>query len=652
MPVDVKFLSSLALISSICNKEESTDIYQVISSFVKSTICISQLHIFSIVELNAHIKTIFELEIPDAVLRKAISVLLNNKSISLTKGEYRVIDSASLCNDKSIIETDQNEQIYQDLKQQLFEYIKRKYTGNITAADFQIIEETFNNFILGGYIENSFSTFITAFILKLENSNKDLFNQIKEGLILYNGIRYNQIPNGKAWKNSTIFFLDTEYLFNAVGLNGPLYKQMFFDFYNLVKEINSSTPSDRNGKNIIQIRYFKETKEEISDYFKAADSIKRGKAILNPGKEAMKNIVNGCKNSSDVLRKKSDMFYELGTLGIIEHPSQINITDNPKYILETEELVEKFISDANPLIEKEKYSYLKFCDYLNILRNGIQSKNIESVGYTLLSENSIGRMLSKNISDYYKDNNIGNFICRMDFVTDRLWFKLNKGIGNSTKPISFDIVARSQITFAGILRNEISREYDDYLKDLKDGHLNSERAESLYNELRQREVSPDSINSNNVDESLLYLHSEDKYEKFRKEQDFYKLESKKVPLLEKTVESTQKEIDKIKAELYQYKKKEKRERFNEHNKKKKGKKITLLIYVILNKLIAVLAFLVLFYFLYEFYIKYEDKTEIINLFNILMGIFGLTIIGGSYKAYRQLYFRMKSRICRSLISSL
>lgn len=131
------------------------------------------------------------------------------------------------------------------------------------------------------------------------------------------------------WKTQLTIYLDTEHLFNLGGLNDSLYEKIFNEFYTLIQDINSSSKT-----NLISLKYFEETQDEIDEYFDIAESIiLQGKKQLNPSKVAMINILNGCKDISDVLRKKSLFQTKIQTAGIqVETEIKIspfiwNITD-------------------------------------------------------------------------------------------------------------------------------------------------------------------------------------------------------------------------------------------------------------------------------------------------------------------------------------
>ena len=60
---------------------------------------------------------------------------------------------------------------------------------------------------------------------------KKQLNIIREGVILYSGVRYVEITQKrKELVDYLVIYLDTEILFHFAGYNGELYKSIFEDF--------------------------------------------------------------------------------------------------------------------------------------------------------------------------------------------------------------------------------------------------------------------------------------------------------------------------------------------------------------------------------------------------------------------------------------
>ena len=89
-------------------------------------------------------------------------------------------------------------------------------------------------------------------------------------MILYQGIKFTADINelGK-WNSELSIFLSTEHLFNSLGYNGLLFKQIFDDFYNLVREINTSGKT-KSGDKLVNLYYLEETRDEVNYFFQTA----------------------------------------------------------------------------------------------------------------------------------------------------------------------------------------------------------------------------------------------------------------------------------------------------------------------------------------------------------------------------------------------
>ncbi|MFB9945507.1 hypothetical protein [Shewanella chilikensis] len=88
------------------------------------------------------------------------------------------------------------------------------------------------------------------------------------------------------------------------------------------------------------------------------------------------------------------------------------------------------------------------------------------------------------------------FATDLDFLTERLWFKLNKGFGGDVvKPASFDPYIKAKIVLSSILSKSVSKVYSDMSEQYKDGKLNSENLAYLYAEIRNVPTNPDDVSN-------------------------------------------------------------------------------------------------------------------------------------------------------------
>jgi uncharacterized membrane protein YuzA (DUF378 family) len=114
--------------------------------------------------------------------------------------------------------------------------------------------------------------------------------------------------------------VEQEILFHLAGYNGELYQQLYFDFRELIREINRKA-----GKQLIKIKYFDSVKIEIDKFFKIFSSIN---IPLNIGiwVMALISFINGTINCNAIL------FYVLFGINAF-----LTITKIPKMLKDEED---------------------------------------------------------------------------------------------------------------------------------------------------------------------------------------------------------------------------------------------------------------------------------------------------------------------------
>ena len=157
-------------------------------------------------------------------------------------------------------------------------------------------------------------------------------------------------------------------LFHFIGYNGDLYKRLFDDFLDLVKEVNRKA-----RKEIIKLRYFPEVENNINKFFTIAQRIADGKETLDPSNTAMGMIVTGCNDGTDVITKKSQFFDSLRKSSI-NKSEEIHISDkyNMSYNLYTIEKEEELEQKINDSVENIQQSFT-FVNYINVCRKSKMS---------------------------------------------------------------------------------------------------------------------------------------------------------------------------------------------------------------------------------------------------------------------------------------
>lgn len=345
MDKSTRLLASLALFKSLY-VSQSQDVYKVLSQFIQAAIHLDHLNSFTSTEMLSSLRKNFDFDLLDAVVKKCLMQLVKQDELTYSTGYFQIKQTSnySPVNLQPLIE--EKQKYYKNIINDIISSYEEKRLKKLSENETKELENSFNSFLLGEHKDSEYLKYISQYIIEREKKGEDKneLNSIKEGLVIYNGMKYTDAYSTDIWKNDTVFFLDTEYLFSAVGYNGELYQKLFYDFYNLVKEVNERCVS-KGGQTKIKIRYFQDIKEEIEKYFDAAKKIKQGKETLDPSKEAMRIIINSCNDVNGIYRKKADFFAYLKRLDIEEYP-EIEITDpnNIKYLLETEERIKTLLS--------------------------------------------------------------------------------------------------------------------------------------------------------------------------------------------------------------------------------------------------------------------------------------------------------------------
>ncbi len=262
------------------------------------------------------------------------------------------------------------------------------------------------------------------------------------------------------------------------------------------------------------MKYFSETKDEVDEFFRVAEQIVRGEAVLNPYNTAMNQLVNGCKSPSEINTKKTLFYKKLKENRIVQHPGlDLNSENSQEYNLIDEDLVDK-IKENYKLNNAESIMHL--LNYINILRLGENNVQFEKAEYILLT----GKNATMKIAwspEVRGDSGIP-LATTLSFFTNRLWFKLGKGFGGAL-PFSLDIVAKAQIAMSSKLSQSVNKKYRELQKEVSGGKITIDDAKYIYTELRQSSKLPEEISQEDVDSALDFL-TEESIDRYKNELEF------------------------------------------------------------------------------------------------------------------------------------
>lgn len=508
-----KRLASLAVFREIYNSKK--DVYGVIAEFLNEIIAAEGLHQFNLTEITNLLNATFDFSIPEAVINSSLRRL---DYINKERGIYIANPLPKIsAQNISILEKDiiaSNELIISDL----FSFIELEQKNKLSDPEKERIVHSFCSFVLDNSNGSEYSEYISGFVI--QNNNKDFrdkLNKIREGIVLYSGLTYNNnVSEVGSWKTELTIYLDTELLFHFVGYNGELYKSLFYDFFNYVKEINNKA-----SKHLIKLRYFKEVADEIERFFSKAKYIVEGKERPNPKVTAMHSVLEGCKEASDVMDKMSD-FYLLLKNNNIKQEESCDYFDKGNY--EYNIIDKDTIEAISKEVEFDLEDHLCFLNYVHINRKDANLNNFYNIGCILLTGNY--RTIKVAWHNLIKQEGVVPLATTLDWITNKFWYKLNKGFGGGDLPKSFDIITKAQIILSSVLNKSVGKKYDEFQNQFKDGTITEEQVKARFVNLRSQARKPEEILQDEVS-LILDVISEDSLEKFLADQEYFKVKAKK-----------------------------------------------------------------------------------------------------------------------------
>ena len=530
-------LASLAVFRELYNSKK--DVYGVIASFLKDLIKNQNLYSFNLNEIHDKFNTAFEFDIPRAVIKTSLGRL---DFLEHIKTDYVVKDISKVTDndfdEKQNNISSKNERILD----KLYLFIEVEKNIKLTEQNKEVIQNNFCNFLIDESNGSEYLEYIASFIIENED-NEDFRNQlnlIREGVILYSGIKFNHnINDVGSWRTDLTIYLETEILFNIAGYNGELHKILVLDLLDLFREVNQKAK-----KKLIKLKYFRESRDEIEDFFTKARYLLEGNEMPNPDVTAMVEILNGCSSASDILDKKSDFYTLLKSKGILEddydkyfepYNHQFNIINSD------------IIEDVSKEIDRDATDYLRLLNFISIHRKEANTNNFDNIGYILLSGNAVTLKVAWN--DLLKDTGNVPLATHLSFLTNKFWFKLNKGFGKNSLPKSFDVITKAQISLSKLLNDTVGEKYSELQDEFKKGKLSEEQAKARVVNLRNQVRNPEEIKEDTV-KDVLSVISEDSLEKFVEEQEHFKIKAEKQEIentqLKKDLEKEKQEVEKAK----------------------------------------------------------------------------------------------------------
>lgn len=486
-------LASYATFKELYNEGKYRSPYQILAEFIKYIVLTENTYSFSLVKMKQDLKRVFGFELPTAVIKTAVKGIDGITRETATSGyvvnNKQLIENAEFASLRKETEVENLE-----LSKLLLDYAHEHYSDQYIREDALV--QDFIAYLIDENSNTKNHDLISEFILKNSDDvrTQESIESIRQGAVLYIGLNYNISETGSLGKDLTLY-LDTEILFDLVGYNGGVYQSIAEDFIDLVRDANE-------GEHKIKLRYFTEVKNEIENFFDMAKDIVVGRQIPN-NKPAMKSIVNGCREETDVIEKCADFFLKLRTqYSIIEDPIE-------SYYLPSYDSynLEGIRNDAFPQ-DEETSEALTYVSHINKLRKGVRYKEYTESGYIFVTETSKVLDVSKNMiallsAEDEKDAiHACGFAQNMSGISNILWYKLNKGFGRKDFPQSLDAVLKAKVVLAKHISQKVSKAYQELKKQYEEGSISKEIMAARMLALREKSEKPEDISIDNVENEL------------------------------------------------------------------------------------------------------------------------------------------------------
>lgn len=499
-----KLVSSAAVMRSLFDSKN--DIQDVISEFIKAYINLGNIKTFSTIDCKVGLNKDFGFDLPEAVINTCIRTkLVKSEEVVRNQGSYVVSENFRTTN--AISEGyESTRSRYSSLIWSLSKFCLKKGPSDNNIDE---VRNNFENYLLRKPQSGRYDSKIAEYILENESSAefKELITLIEEGLIIYTGVKYTpDLSSLGSWKSNLTIYLDSHHLYNAAGYNGELFKQLFDDFFSLVQVINGSK---KGGK--IQLRYFSETSKDIDSFFYAAENILSKKARLDPSKKAMVTILNGVNSRSEVAQKKARFLSFLDKKGISKE-NEGDYYSDVEFNIESTEIInylsKKYPHEDADYSENDISKILKIFTKINVIRKGESNQGVDGIKAIFLTDNKFYQKLSFDEKIFNGNGDIP-FVTNIEYITQKFWFKLNRGFGgNVTNPSTFDSFIKARLVLSAQINRDVSTVFKDIIQKRENNEIDDKTLVYLHDELNTYELSPESVTLDS------FYVTEDKLENF------------------------------------------------------------------------------------------------------------------------------------------
>lgn len=461
----ISLISSCALFAKMYDAK--TSLYELSLKFIECAVLSCNKTKVSLDEICACLKEVYAFDMPKSVLKRCLNDKKLKQNIKYETGDYysfSVNDDVWRDIKKNL---EEKKVIYEDLFNSICAYVREK--NGEKSIDENSIKKSIENFLLGRSEATKYEKYVPAFFCDYKNINKKEINSIKEGYILYNALSYEGISDG--WHYKTNILLSLENIFSIVGYNSYFYNKKANEFLNIVNDINKK-------ENYISLFYPPFVREDIENYFKAAEAVVEAGNLFDPTKDAMRYIYEKCSSPAEVVTLKLDFYEKLKSFNIKECPEYDDVPD--EYNLVDKRIAIEFGNEQKFDFD-EIYEEQKKLSYINMLRGQAVPKRVTDCKYLYVTEKRLTRMLAAK--DDYRENGSYRLAVSMDDIFSDLWFYRYKGFSPDKKFITLDALSRAQMIISTNLSENISKSYDKLKDKFEKGEIDDNKLKRDYIEL-------------------------------------------------------------------------------------------------------------------------------------------------------------------------
>lgn len=647
-------LASYVTYKELYSRGEYKSSYQILAEFIKYIIKTDKLYTFSVVELQKRVDEVFEFSLPNAVIKSALKKI---EYVEKCEGEKYIVKADEVMINQSLEMCKEEADIMnENVSELLFAYATETLQRSLDEKEKKEIFKEFVAYLIDETNGNKYQELISAFIIK--NSNNDeltaYLQSIRVGGILYAGLNYN-IDEVGSITNKLVLYLDMEILFDIYGYNGQVFQQLALDLINLVKVANKKEKK-------ISLKFFEETKYEIDMFFAKAEDIVNGKVVIKDN-VAMKSIVNGCNDSTDVSDRKSDFYstlqYRYGIVG----------EDNKSYYD-----LESHVANLEGWFKEEEKKdadfqfSIKMVSHINKLRKNQIYYDYTKAGYIFITETWKTIECSKKVVDCIKEQkneerNLAGYAVSMNMMTNLLWFKLNQGFGGKDYPENANSLMKAKIVLSNWISQNITKTFQTCKDEYEKGNLTDRQLAARLLALREKAVRPEDICINNLDDSLNF--NPQYISRFEQECDMQRMQ---IAEKDDEIQDYKSEIEELQTQLEEEKDRNKKfldgrdaviaakdkelaikeaelesyrqQDIKKERHRKQAKRIIRLIYQVFFRFLG----LILLAIIINFVFANLFKIDITNMVSLAINIIGIVVFmfGISKKQYDKIFSNVKS----------